>query len=977
MTALRSFSTSAALGAAVGGTFSLLDTTGRIVLNVAGGIAIGLAVGWLVRQVRRRIDDPPTEIAIAVLSGYLAYLPATAARRLRRPCRGHDRRLHGLVHAGVDDERDAAVGRRVLGDPRVPRQRARSSGWSACSFGHPRRPLRSVLVEARRVLRAGVARRSSLTRLASSCRSSPTFPAGRSESIREHDPYPPWQWPALISWVGIRGAVSLVAALALPNGFPDRELIIFLTFTVIVATLVLQGLTLPAADPRCSGSAMTEAPSARTPRRGSRRRRQRWRGSRSSSADGAVRPETAERLRGALGFRRDRFRARLDDGDDGMIEEQSPSYQRVMRELLDAERAALIALRNEPRHRRQRLAARPARPRPRSREARFVGARRGSRFSAPCRRPTTSWAERRRAGGARPRRRGLRARAGRGVARGDRAPRTRELNAFVASAPSARSPRPTRSGPATRGRSAACPSGSRTCSRATEGLPTTRGQPRRSATGSPTTTRAHVRRLREAGAIVVGKTNTPELGLRPVTENARFGATRNPLGPDALGRRLVGRQRGRSRGRAWSRSPTAATSAARSASPRRAAASSASSRAAGRVSIGPDFGDIGGGHAGRRRAHAHRARHRDRARRDRRLRAGRPPSRSRRRRSRSPTRRARGPGRLPCACRADGAARRARRRRAARRDAARGRSALAELGHDVARGGARLGRRAFADELVDLRDRRDAAPRPRRSSGCTAGPSTPTLLEPATRALARRRAAGRRSSTTSRRPSASGRSAAASCAVGDGRASCSRRRSRACPRRSARSSRRPASPTTPSASARSSGSGTSPASPRSRCRCTRRRTASRSASSSSARTAATTCSWAPRRSSRTLSAGSRPAASRRPRQPESLLRRQGGRVGGAAGDPLAQLGVRAHVLRGDAEPAPIDRPRISMNSAGVVATRSSDSAGSTRTRTPPWPLAATAMLPPIRKASPPNIFRSVRSGSSPIRSRMRPASASS
>ena len=71
----------------------------------------------------------------------------------------------------------------------------------------------------------------------------------------------------------------------------------------------------------------------------------------------------------------------------------------------------------------------------------------------------------------------------------------------------------------------------------------------RSATGSPTTTAAHVRRLREAGAIVVGKTNTPELGLRPVTENARFGATRNPLEPRALGRRLVGRQRGRGRRR--------------------------------------------------------------------------------------------------------------------------------------------------------------------------------------------------------------------------------------------------------------------------------------------------------------------------------------------------------------------------------------------------------------------------------------------
>lgn len=66
---------------------------------------------------------------------------------------------------------------------------------------------------------------------------------------------------------------------------------------------------------------------------------------------------------------------------------------------------------------------------------------------------------------------------------------------------------------------------------ATEGMPTTEGS---FAFGDWIADHdsAHVRRLREAGAIVVGKTNTPELGLRPVTENARFGATRNPLHPE-------------------------------------------------------------------------------------------------------------------------------------------------------------------------------------------------------------------------------------------------------------------------------------------------------------------------------------------------------------------------------------------------------------------------------------------------------------
>ena len=73
----------------------------------------------------------------------------------------------------------------------------------------------------------------------------------------------------------------------------------------------------------------------------------------------------------------------------------------------------------------------------------------------------------------------------------------------------------------------------------------------------------------------------------------------------------------------------------------------------------------------------------------------------------------------------------------------------------------------------------------------------------------------------------------------------------------------------------------------------------------------------------------------------------------------------------------IGRPPISATSALVVSVSASDSAGSTRTITPPLPLAATAMLPPMRKARPPNIFFSVSPGSSATSARMRSASRSS
>src|SRR5207344_1989014 len=67
-----------AVAAVVTGAFSLSEAAGRFVLSVVGGIAVGLAVGYLVRQLRKRLDNPPVEITVSLLTGYFAYLPAYA-----------------------------------------------------------------------------------------------------------------------------------------------------------------------------------------------------------------------------------------------------------------------------------------------------------------------------------------------------------------------------------------------------------------------------------------------------------------------------------------------------------------------------------------------------------------------------------------------------------------------------------------------------------------------------------------------------------------------------------------------------------------------------------------------------------------------------------------------------------------------------------------------------------------------------------
>jgi NhaP-type Na+/H+ or K+/H+ antiporter len=65
------------------------------------------------------------------------------------------------------------------------------------------------------------------------------------KKICANDPYPDWQHVTIVAWTGMRGVVSLAAALALNDKFPSRDLILFLTFIVIVTTLVVQGLSLP------------------------------------------------------------------------------------------------------------------------------------------------------------------------------------------------------------------------------------------------------------------------------------------------------------------------------------------------------------------------------------------------------------------------------------------------------------------------------------------------------------------------------------------------------------------------------------------------------------------------------------------------------------------------------------------------------------------------------------------------------------
>ena len=341
-----------AVAAVVTGTFSLWEASWRFVVQVVGGIAIGLAVGYVIRQVRRRLDHSPTEIAIALFSGWFAYLPAEAA--------GVSAVLAAVtvgIYVGWFTPELTTVQTRLQGD----------AVWeivvfllNALLFGLVGLQLRPILDSlSGRSTGSLIADAAIVTATVILTRLVWIYPATYVprflfRRIRERDPYPPWQYPTLLGWAGLRGAVSLAAALALPlttdagEPFPERHLVIYLAFCVILGTLVLQGLTLPllirVLDLEDDGIEEKEETKARI------HAAEAALGRLEELAEEAwVRDDTLERVRGAYQFRQNRFRARFDDQDDGAIEERSQNYQRLRRELLDAERAAVVELRRQGR----------------------------------------------------------------------------------------------------------------------------------------------------------------------------------------------------------------------------------------------------------------------------------------------------------------------------------------------------------------------------------------------------------------------------------------------------------------------------------------------------------------------------------------------------------------------------------------------------------------------------------------------------
>jgi CPA1 family monovalent cation:H+ antiporter len=183
------------------------------------------------------------------------------------------------------------------------------------------------------------------------------LPQFLSRRLLKRDPYPSWRNISVVAWSGMRGAVSLAAALAIPfmttsgSSFPERSLIIFLTFCVILATLVLQGLSLPALIRALKieddGSGVKEEMKARLKIAQAALAR-----IDELALEDWVREDTAERMRNLYDYRRRRFASRLGAEEEGSrkdYEERSNAFKQLQTEVFLAEREELVRLRNEGR----------------------------------------------------------------------------------------------------------------------------------------------------------------------------------------------------------------------------------------------------------------------------------------------------------------------------------------------------------------------------------------------------------------------------------------------------------------------------------------------------------------------------------------------------------------------------------------------------------------------------------------------------
>lgn len=349
LVAYRFAVTAATAGSAAAATaaFSVVDLGTTFVIAAVGGVAVGLAMGILTALFVRRIDDPVFSVVVTFLAPLVAYLPA---ERLG---------LSGVLATVVAG---LYVGRKA---PRLLSSAVRLSGvaaWQVLLFLINGAVFILIGLQLPRVLASlGGSAPSDLLGLAVAISTvtilarivwvlaaiyTPKWFRRRRERAAGDDEEPPHlRNVALVGWAGMRGVVSLAAALALPPTFPQRDLVTFLAFAVILATLVGQGLTLPFLINRLEiddggGDGHEEAYARIAASEAAVTRLDQL------EAEWPTHRELIDTLRAQYGHRSHHAELRRETADENSAAEQELIEHRQIRmAILNAERGALLTLR--------------------------------------------------------------------------------------------------------------------------------------------------------------------------------------------------------------------------------------------------------------------------------------------------------------------------------------------------------------------------------------------------------------------------------------------------------------------------------------------------------------------------------------------------------------------------------------------------------------------------------------------------------
>ena len=350
-TALTVYAVAVSAASAAVATPSPLSAVGSLVTISIGGIVVGLVLGVLIHRLRMRLRDPLVESTLSLLTPFAAYLAADSL---------HVSGVLAVVVTGLYLGHHAGQAHFATRLQDMAVWRVTTFVLESVAFALIGLQLRPVLQDvgtqnaARLAAEAAVVLGAVIVSRIVWVFPSIYLPRWLVPRIRVQDPAPGWQATFVLSWAGLRGVISLAAAAALSTDVPQRNLLVFLTFTTVLGTLLVQGLTLPGlirwlgvragpdehrADVVAQASAQEAASEA-----GLRRLEE-------LAADdpAGAPPEVVERLRRLAGYRQAGAWERLPGSEPGAGGGPAPSaaFRRLRREMTTAERAEFIRLRDE------------------------------------------------------------------------------------------------------------------------------------------------------------------------------------------------------------------------------------------------------------------------------------------------------------------------------------------------------------------------------------------------------------------------------------------------------------------------------------------------------------------------------------------------------------------------------------------------------------------------------------------------------